>query len=320
MADRQQYNMATIKLRNITDNVLEIAGLDLEPNEVEVLTPQEHEEFRVDEEIMEAVANRSLQIETDEKVFESATDGWAYMTGDTLPKSKIEGDKLAVHTSYKPEIPGGTTYAIWAGAGDDLSDPENGNGKGPVLSLQTKIDELETSIDVEFNPLYGRTWLHEAYLKFTGAGLGDSISSTIMSYPVPVQDQIHKDLLLDSDGWISYSPLGPGSGTHGFADPNRIQLVDRSYSNDGDWDFIQGSLVPNFYKKGRFKMSTKEQIVHRYVNRVPCYGDCGTYFSMSSDETSELLKGYFVRITLNNASNTVWHASVLMEMYRESTY
>jgi len=50
-------------------------------------------------------------------------------------------------------------------------------------------------------------------------------------------------------------------------------------------------------------------------------GTSATYFTMTSDETAELLvaNGYFIRITIRNESNSAWNASVLMEIYRERT-
>lgn len=240
---------------------------------------------------------------------------------DNFPKSALEGNPLAVHATYKPALDnGGIAYAVWSGAGDDMSDDINGNGNGPLLHVETEIGVPVTTIDIEFNPLYGRVWLHEAYLKFTNGGMNDTISSVIMAYPVPLQQAAYLDLILDGE-WIKYSPSGPGTGTHGFADPTKITLVERTFQRDGDWDYsaVTG-LAPNFTGTGQYSMSTVEQVVHRYVNRVPVYGDCSTYFSMSSDETTELRAGYFARVVANNNSNTVWHCSVLMELYREVTY
>jgi hypothetical protein len=239
---------------------------------------------------------------------------------DNFPKSKLAGNPIAVHASYRPEIEDGDTFAVWSGAGDDMTDDVGGNGNGPLLFIQTAIGEPQTVIDIEFNPIYGRVWLHEAYLKFADGGVGDTISSVIVSYPVPLQTVAHLDLVMDGD-WIKYSVSGPGTGTHGFADPTKIVLVDRAFQQDGDWNYSPSTgLTPNFEGTGRFKMSDKEQVVHRYVNRVPIYKDCSTYFSMSSDETTELLPGYFARIVADNNSNTVWTCSVLMELYREVTY
>ena len=237
-----------------------------------------------------------------------------------LPKSKLEGNPLAVHASYKPIITESMTYAVWSGAGDDLTDDVNGCGNGPLLSLESQLGTLHSYIDIEFNRLYGRIWLHEAYLKFTNAGQGDYVEATVHAYPVPLQQSVSLDLVV-TDNWISYAPGGPGTGTHGFADPTAITLVDREFNADGDWNYDEtNGLTPVFDGTGRYKMSDIEQTVHKFVNKVPCFGDCATYFSMSSDETTELQPGYFARFSMYNVSNTSWHASVIMELYRQKTF
>ena len=238
----------------------------------------------------------------------------------SLPKSTIDGNKLAVHTSAKPEIEGINTYAIWSGSGDDLNDLAGGNGQGPLTQIQTEIGVPESYVDIEFNPAYGRVWIHEAYIKFTGGGTGDYMSSVIYAYGVPLQQAVGLDLVV-VDNYITYSALGPGTGTHGFADPNKISLIPRTFSKDGDWDYdaING-LAPNFTGTGLYKMSDIDQPVHRFINKVPCYGNCASYITMSSDETSEMMSGYFARMTAHNVSNTEWHISAIMELYREVTY
>ena len=239
---------------------------------------------------------------------------------DTFSKSPIDGKKLAVHTSYKPQVDGVETYAIWTGAGDDMSDPINGCGNGPLLQLHTEIDVLETHVDVKFNPIFGKCWMHEAYIKFTGGGIGDYMSATIMASGVPLQQAAYLDLILDGD-FIKYSPTGPGTGTHGFADPNNVSLITRSHQKDGDWDLdAAGDLKPNFTGTGLYKMSTNDKPVQRFINKISCYGDCSSYISLSSDETSRVWPNYYARMTAHNISNTVWHLSGIMELYRETTF
>ena len=252
---------------------------------------------------------------------EMPTDILNVNIADNFPKSTIDDTKLSVHASYKPKVDGHTTYAIWTGAGDDMTDPENGNGNGPMLQIHTEVGVPESSIDIEFNPMYGRIWLHEAYAKFTGGGSGDYMSASVLAYGVPLQQAVSLNLIVDADDFIKFSPAGPGTGTHGFADPTKITLIERSFSNDGDWNYdTNDGLTPNLQGEGRFKMSTVNKTVHRFINKVPCFGSCETYFSMSSDETTELRPGYFARLTAHNVSDTEWDLSCLMELYREVTY
>ena len=240
---------------------------------------------------------------------------------DDFPKSTIDGKKLAVHTSYKPEIPEATTYAIWTGAGDDMTAGASGNGNGPLLQINTAVGVPETSVNIEFNhDIFGRVWIHEAYIKYINGGLGDYVSSEVYAYGVPVQEVENLDLILDGD-YIKYSPQGPGTGTHGFADVNKITVIDRSYSDDGDWNWDEeNGLTPNFAGEGAYKISTVDKVVHRFINKIPCLGTSATYFSLSSDETTELKKGYYAKLTAHNVSNTEWSVSALMELFRVVTY
>jgi len=237
---------------------------------------------------------------------------------DNFPKSTIDGKKLSVHTSYKPEIPDYTTFAIWTGAGDDLSDLANGLGNGDLLNIHSEQGTPKKHVDIKFNPAYGRVWIHEAYVKFSGGGFGDYMEAEIIATGVPLQQMANLDLVLDGN-IIKYSTNGPGTGTHGFASAESITLIERSYSRDGDWDYIDGNLVPNFYGLGRYKMSTVDTVVNRFVNKLPCYGSCPNYFSMSSDETTELLPNYYARMTVHNVSDSDWYLSAIIEMYRVST-
>lgn len=242
--------------------------------------------------------------------------GWRHLEGTlAFPVSDLDNQKLAVHTSYKPRVPGITTYAVWTGAGDDIA---GGNlGDGDLLHFDMTAGNPITSKDIKFDHAsFGRIWLHEAYMKFTGAGDGDFITSNIMAEATTLQTSLNLDLVIDGDD-IKFAPGGPGTGTHGFA-ANPV-LIPRSFSNDGDWDYDGTNLTPNVAGTGKYKIKTVETPVHRFVNKIPCYGDCASYFSMTSDETAELNPGYFIRAEVHNNSNGNWHLSVMLEIYRERT-
>lgn len=236
----------------------------------------------------------------------------------TLPISTLDGYKLSVHSSAMPHS-SNTVYAQWIGAGDDPNDPSD-IGSGNMLHFNfTKDDGITSkSIDIQFNKMHGRVWIHEAYLRFEGGGCEDFIEGTIMAKATNLQQFVNLDLIVD-DKWIKYSPNGSGTGTHGFADTN-IQLIPRSFSKDGDWDYdtVLG-LRPNLTSTGMYKISNQELAISRYFNRLSCCGSCPTYFSMTSDETAELPAGFFVRITAHNKTNQTWHASVIVEIFRERT-
>lgn len=233
------------------------------------------------------------------------------------PISDVDGKKIAVHPSYKPEIDGKTTYAVWTGAGD-ASGPDK-IGDGDLLHFTMTPGTPKVTKDIIFNQeLFGKVWIHEAYLKFTGGGPGDYVSSDVMAKGVTLQQSVNLDLEIYDTNMVKLAAGGPGTGTHGFA--STPALIPRSYSLDGDWDYDEiTGLVPNTGGTGAYKISTEDQPVHRYVNKIPCFGDCASYFSMSSDETAEIQSGYFLRVDVYNNSDTAWDLSVIMEIYRERT-
>ena len=272
-------------------------------------------------EVFDSLADGTLVINNGTDTIDdlSAFKGWEWLSGDEkLPISDLDGKKLAVHTSSKPYIEGQTTYAVWTGSGDNIMSGMMCDGD--ILEFDNVTGTAEVSIDVKFNQaMNGRIWLHEGYLKFEGGGAGDYMDAKIIAMATPLQTAVNLDLII-TDNWITYSTGGAGTGTHGFADANQIVLIPRAYSNDGDWDYDGTNLTPNFTNTGGYKMSDVEQIVHKYMNKLPCRGSSHTFFSMTSDDTTELLQNYYMRITTYNNSDTNWFATVIMEIYRERTY
>lgn len=244
---------------------------------------------------------------------------------EDFPRSELDDNKIAVHPSYKPAVESGAqTYAIWTGAGDDLSQSPSGVGDGPLLhfDMQEQPGSPHTqqvvSIDVQFDPAYGRIWIHEGYLSFNDAGCGDYVSATIVASATPVQPFANKILYIE-DNWIKYAiPGSPGNvATHGWGGSPII--IPRTFEKDGDWDYDGTNLTPNFTGTGGYKISDIERVANKFINKIPCRGNV-PYFSMTSDETSWLPPGMFIRICAYNVSNTTWNAGVVMEIYREVTH
>ena len=157
------------------------------------------------------------------------------------------------------------------------------------------------------------------YFCFENGSAGDYIVAVVVAAATPLQTSVNLDLIV-TDNWITYSTGGAGTGTHGFADATKIVLVPRPFSQDGDWDYDGVNLTPNFTSTGGYKMSDIERIVSKYMNKLPCRGTCHNYFSMTSDDTTELLQNYFIRITAHNVSDTTWFASAIIEIFRERTF
>ena len=244
-----------------------------------------------------------------------------------LPYSDVDDTgtaKLAVHPSYKPKIDNGETFAVWAGVGDDVDSDPPVLGGGDLLHFVMTTGEGGSQVitkDVKFDhAAFGRVWIHEAYLKFFDAGEGDYVSSDIMATGVVLQQVQDLDLetyVLDGKTYVKYAAGGAGTGTHGFA--STPTLITRSFSKDGDWDWTaETGAVPNMSQTGEYRICTEDMPVHRYVNKIPLYKE-SHYFSMSSDETAEIWPGYYIRINVHNVSDSNWHLSVIMELYRERT-
>ena len=227
-----------------------------------------------------------------------------------LPLSDLDGKRLAVHSSAKPLIDE-TIYAVYTGRGD-FDDSE-------LLLFNMEPGMSSKSIDIEFDEAFGRVWIHEAYLKFQDGGPGDCISAEVVANGVQLQTSVNLDLVVDVDGNISYSPGGPGTGTHGFVD-TKISLIPRTFSKDGDWDCnAAGGLIPNMEGTGGFTMNTQDTPIHRYVNQIPCFGSCNSYVGLQSTEAARLRANYKIQVTAFNVSNTTWTASCFLEVYRERT-
>lgn len=250
--------------------------------------------------------------------------GWNWVQGDILPYSRHLEGKLAVHSSAKPEPVGHSTYAVWAGCGDDLTqeDERLSIGGGELLSFNMTYGTPLVSKDVKFDPRHGRVWIHEAYLKFENGGVQDYLTADIIAPATPLLTGSplpgSADYIVEDD-WVKYSPGGPGTGTHMLA--GMPVLMERPFDKDGDWDYDGVNLTPNFAGTGQYKITAAERVAHRYFNKVPLFGSSTTYFTMSSDETAELpiSMGYFIRINVHNASNSNWNLSAIMEIYRERT-
>lgn len=305
-----------IKVKNATIADKTWMGQTLAPGEYLLLSDSEAFDWVNSSGVFASVGNGNLVV-NDGTTDLGSVVGWKHLQGDTMPMSTIDNKKIAVHPSYKPEVGEGITYAVWTGAGDDVISSPSKLGDGELLQFDTVKGTAVVTKDIKFDhAAFGRVWIHEAYLKFNNGGQGDYISAEVVASATALQQVANLDMILDGNN-VKYAPGGPGTGTHGFA--AAPTLVPRTFSADGDWDYNGISLTPNISGTGAYGISIVDTPVHRYVNKIPCYGSCPAYFSMSSDETAELLPGYFLRVTCNNVSDTAWHASIFMEIYRERT-
>ena len=251
--------------------------------------------------------------------FTDTTEAWEWLRGD-IERVEItqtsDLGKVAVHASYKPNaLAQNTLYAVWTGCGDDMGD--GSVGTGPLLSFEMTVGGGNETVEMEFHPDNGRVWLHEGYIQFTNAGVGDYLTADIRSRGTVLQQAVNLDLVLGGN-FVKPAPGGPGTGTHGFADAN-IALIPQTFTHDGEWDWDPvNSLQPNLTGTGDYRIAIVDKTVHKFINRNPLYGTT-SYAIFSSDETTELPTNFYVRVRVFNVSNTDWHLSAFIECYRERT-
>ena len=309
--------MALVKIKNTSGLEGTWNGQVIDNDDYYEIPEAERNEWIDDSDVFSDVASGNLTINDGVDDITDAALGWKTLTGSIkLPISDIDGKKLAVHPSYKPIGDEKTTYVVWAGAGDDMITGDIGDGEVMEFNMTTGTSYIEK--DIKFHPDNGRVWIHEGYLKFEGGGLGDYLCAIFISEATPLQQAVNLDLEV-TDNWIKLAAGGPGTGTHGWADPTKIVLIPRGFSEDGDWDYDGTNLTPNTGGTGGYKISDIQREVHEFINHIPCLGSCQTFFSMSSDETAELVENYFIRVCAHNVSDTNWTAACIMEIYRERT-
>ena len=231
-----------------------------------------------------------------------------------LPISQ-DGTKLWVHESSKPEPPGkyGIYNTVWQGAGDDVENHVLAGG--PLLGCVLTPGISTQVIDAHFDTSFGAAFIHEGYLQWETAGWGDYIDCEAISGPTLLQTFVNKDLIVDGIK-IKYSPNGPGTGTHGFAD---IPALVPNLTTTGSWNYDGINLTPNFTDTGDYDLYTTDRTVVRFINRVPVYGTSYTYVRLQSADYHLIPPGWYLRLTAYNSSNTTWRIWLLMTLYRERT-
>lgn len=258
--------------------------------------------------------------ESEEAAAQTIADNYVYLSSDIdinkLPFSEL-GNKLAIHSSTKPSKAGKEYYLVWTGAGDNVTGSPVTLGDGELMQFALDVSIPKHSIDVKFASDFGDVYIHEGYAKWENGGIGDHICAAVIASPTALQTSVNLDLEIVNN-WVKYASGGAGTGTHGFA--ATPILLKRSKSTDGDWDYDSvNGLVPNSLGTGMYKISDVERAVHKYINKIPTFGNSYGYTRLTSDETAFLPQGYFLRVTAHNVSDTKWTASIFMEVFREQT-
>ena len=299
------------------------AGQTILNGESYTMTAGDFDTFREDSDLMQDIANGDVVV-NDGSVDLDPIAGWGFILGNKVQAeitqvSSGTDRKIATHTSTKPIVDGKTYYATWAGAGDDMATGEA--GAGPLAVVEIATANTDGMQDAHFHPDNGEVHLFDGYIQWEGAGVGDEICVEVRAAPSPVIDHtVSLDLVVDGDGWVSYSQSGPGTGTHGFA--GVPSLIVRSFSKDGEWDYSSATgLVPNFAGTGHYKISTQDKLVHRFVNRLPMIASSYGIFSIDSTEATLVPQGLYVRMHAHTGDNPTGNLKVscMMMLWREVT-
>lgn len=271
--------------------------------------------WKNDSAVFLSVGNGELLVNNGIVDFTKPTDGWNWLSGETFPVSDV-GTKMAVHESPKPVVPGKPMYAYWAGAGDDVVNHIVGAGQKGIL--KTIVGQVSTSIDLKFDPTFGKVFLHDGFIIWKDAGigtdLGDCVDVEIVASPTSLQTAANLNYVIESN---KVKAVAPGTGTHGFA-ANPVLVPNITTTGWWNYDVTAGLTFSNT-QTGKYDIWNIEQVANRFVNKFLVFGTNNTYTDLSSEDTSEIPAGYFIRMTAHNVSDTVWYACIVMEMFRERT-
>lgn len=232
----------------------------------------------------------------------------------TLLTSESSGNKLAIHESSRPQIPGKYFHSYWTGAGDDMATPAI--GQGPLLTVDATTGNATASVDVQFHKDYGDVYLHEGYVQWENAAWGDCICVEIYASATPLQQSTNLDYEIVESVKIRYAAGGAGTGTDGL---NGDPVFVPNAAGTGWWDTDGVSATFNPMQLGKYDWYTIEILANRFMNQIPVYGSSSNYVMLQSADTTLLPNGYLVRITAMNNSDTNWKAWIFMTLYREQT-
>lgn len=305
-----------IILKNTTPRILSFDGKNLSVGENFTVNAGLQSMWKTNDELFHLIADGDITVNNGVNDLDHLA-GWAWFTGNNdLPRSEV-GNKIWVHSSAKPVIAGKSFYSQWIGAGDD--EANHILGDGPLTVIQNSIGTPVSHVEMHFDQVgFGDVYVHEGFMMWENAKIGDYINAYVVSEGTHLQQFANLDLIVDTDGFVSYSQAGPGTGTHGFA--SAPYPINRSYSKDGAWDYSElTGLTPNFTNTGNFKICINEAVVHRFMHRLPVLGTNTHPMRLVSEDSMRLPHGYFLRVECHNASNTDWTAAFIITAYKERT-
>lgn len=311
-----------IIVENQTSEPIEIKdlGITLAANEMRDITSRGIDNIHNSDDLLAVLGSDTLRLvqnsHTVPKTYYTVGQAMRMVAGYNLASQPVElpgvqkenENKIYVHNTYRPVIDGKSFLTTWAGRDDD----SDGNiGEGTSFNLVTSPNSSESSVDVDFAPERGNVYIHHAYFGYDGAGLGDCIKSGVFAHPCPLIET-QGDYNIENNKVIY---VGTNSGTHQLAGiPNLVPAFGK-----GNWDYIDGALIPNFEEQGSYDIYDIEKEVYRIVNNFQIYGTVHYPIKLDSYDTKIIRPGYFIRVTAVNNSSTSWKFWFNMAMFREQT-
>ena len=202
-----------VKVKNTTGSDVVVLGQTIVSGTYFTIGAAALHQWSSSDDVFVKVASGDLVVNDGTDDLDDPLSGWDWVVGEKLPVSDLDGTKLAVHPSYKPDLPGITTYAVWTGSGDDVDSDPTEIGAGELLDFDATTGNATVVKDIKFDHArFGRVWIHEAYMKFENGGEGDHISADVIASASLLQQSIDLDLIVDGD-CVKYAPGGAGTAS-----------------------------------------------------------------------------------------------------------
>lgn len=93
---------------------------------------------------------------------------------------------------------------------------------------------------------------------------------------------------------------------------------------DGNFDYVNGSFVPNSTNTGKYWIRDVETMVHRFINQMSMFGMGRQYEKIDTSEPNFIPKEWIIRLTVINApldkTDKTIRATITLGLYRKQTF
>ena len=244
-----------------------------------------------------------------------------------VPPQDLSG-KTRVHQTSRPL--GLMTY--FTGSGDDPNDVTS-YGTGEDFYIKHSIgDSTSQELYLDFNIVENETWIHEGYMIWENAKF-DYVSLMIVPRVTGTTIGLSTNFNFYTDGKVHLIIPAAGDGTCQITtdiyDPNGGLI----YIPDSDlgippvafWNADWNSSTKKYenitaapYGNGRYNMFYEEDILYRFVNKVPVLGN--GFQRLQSSDTERLGHGMrFKTIAHTHNTDHDWSIACALTMHRDKT-